>query len=502
MLEARGLDKSFPGVHALRAVDFDLRAGEVHGLMGENGAGKSTLIKVLTGALRPDAGTVSFLGRAIRPESPAAAQRLGIAAVYQEVHLVPEMSVAENLFLGRFPRRGFWIDRRRMLARAREVLSAFGLGIDPRDTLSGHSIAVRQLVAIARAVDQQARLLVLDEPTSSLDRAEAERLFATVRRLKAAGMGIIFITHFLDQVYAIAERITVLRNGARVGTFDACALPRVDLVAHMIGRHPGPAGSGAPQREAAAREAGRAGSAALSVRRLGRGRAIAPFDLDLAPGEVVGVAGLLGSGRTEMARLLFAADRPDRGGSIAVDGRPSRPRSPRDAIRLGIALTPEDRKESALFGDMSVRDNIAIVVQRTLSRAGIVNRREHTRIAAGFVRRLGIATPTLDQPVRLLSGGNQQKVVLARWLACSPRILLLDEPTRGIDIGAKAEVEALIAELAGAGLAVLLISSELDELSRRSDRVVILRDRRVVGELERAGGAPIGEDRIMRGIAG
>jgi galactofuranose transport system ATP-binding protein len=544
MLSATALDKSFPGVHALRRVDFDVRSGEVHALMGENGAGKSTLIKILTGALQPDSGTINFLGKPIRPASPAGARRLGIAAVYQEVNLIPQLSVAENLFLGRFPRRGLWIDRRRMRTRAREALAALGLPIDPSSTLSTHPIAIRQLVAIARAIDLSARLLILDEPTSSLDRAETDRLFDTVRGLRSRGLGIVFITHFLDQVYRIADRITVLRNGAKVGTFNTADLPRVELVAHMIGRELN-AADAENAEDAEKREGARAeqtlgpfsatsaplrplrvpllSTPILSACHLGRRNAIEPFDLDLHPGEVVGLAGLLGSGRTEAARLLFAADRPGPSATLKIAGRSVHPRSPRDSIALSIALTPEDRKESGLFPDMSVRDNICLVVQRflggsglqpgpahgaravakrVLSALGLVNRRKHTLLAERFIRQLGISTPSLDQPVRLLSGGNQQKVILARWLACRPRILLLDEPTRGIDIGAKAQTEALIDELAGAGMAVLFISSELEEVVRRSHRILILRDRRVVGELTREDDRRIPEASVMRAIAG
>jgi simple sugar transport system ATP-binding protein len=518
MLSARRVDKFFPGVHALRSVDFDVEPGEVHALMGENGAGKSTLIKVLTGALRPDSGTIHFLGRPINPRSPADAQRLGIATVYQEVNLIPNLSVAENLFLGRFPRRALWIDRRAMRRRAREALAPLGLKIDTGAPLSYFSIAIRQLIAIARAIDLDAKLLILDEPTSSLDRDECSRLFDILRALRARGLGIVFITHFLDQVYRVADRITVLRNGARVGTFDAGGLSRVHLVAHMIGRRPNAEDAESAKKDVHGERPGFALSSSpsassapslraprvpvFSVHHLGRRGAIQPFDLDLAPGEVVGLAGLLGSGRTEAARLLFAADRPDRAWSMFISGKPAHPRSPRDAIALGIALTPEDRKDSGLFPDMSVRDNIAIVVQRTLSRVGIVSRREHTRIADRFVKSLGIATPTLDQPVRLLSGGNQQKVILARWLATRPKILLLDEPTRGVDIGAKTQVESLIESLASQGLAVLFISSELEEVCRRCNRILILRDRRIVSELSRQCDQPIPEDHVMRAIAG
>jgi simple sugar transport system ATP-binding protein len=481
LLSARGIEKRFPGVHALAGVDFEVRAGEVHALMGQNGAGKSTLIKVLTGVHRRDAGTIRFQGREIHPASPGDAQRLGISTIYQEINLVPTLSVAENLFLGRAPRRWFGIDWKTMRAKARAVLAGFDLDIDVEQPLGVMSTAVQQLVSIARAVDIDARLLIMDEPTSSLDAHEAEVLFGVIERLKARGLGVIFVTHFLDQVYRVSDRITVLRNGALVGTYEAPALSRLALVAHMLGHTP-------EEPRAGAHEAGR-GAVVLEARGLGR-RGLAPFDLTVHAGEVVGFAGLLGSGRTEAARLLFGADHADTG---TINGAP--PRGPRHAIAHGIALTPEDRKVEGIIPDLSVRENIALVVQRTLG--VVISRAEQARIAQGFVDSLKIKTPSVEQPVRLLSGGNQQKVILARWLAARPRLLILDEPTRGIDVGAKDEIEALIRALAADGLSVVFISAALEEVTRLCRRVAVFRDRKQIAELQ---GATVPE--VMAVIAG
>ena len=491
------ISKRFPGVHALDNVDFDVRAGEVHAIMGQNGAGKSTLIKVLTGVHPRDGGTIEFEGRAFHAGSPAEAQKKGVSAVYQEVNLVPTLSVAENLFLGRLPRRWYGVDWNGFRFRAEELLERFDLDIDVREPLGAYPVAIQQMVAIARAVDIDARLIILDEPTSSLDAHETDVLFETMLRLKQRGLGIIFVTHFIDQVYRVSDCITVLRNGRRVGTFDSAELPRVELVAHMLGKPIEDVSSGAAGRAAAA-AAETPTQTLLSARRLGRRGAIEPLDLDIFGGEVVGLAGLLGSGRTETARLLFGADSADCG-TIEMGGKPARLGTPRASIAVGIALCPEDRKSDGVFPEMSVRANIALAAQRTLSRLGIVSRRAQDRIADQFVRKLDIATPDLDRPVKFLSGGNQQKVILARWLACNPLLLILDEPTRGIDVGAKVEVERLVEQLAKTGMAIIFISSELEEVVRRSHRVLVLRDRKVVGELT---GEQISEQRIMHTIAG
>ena len=481
VLRARSIGRSFPGVRALDDVGLCLRAGEIHALMGQNGAGKSTLIKVLTGVHRRDGGTIRFQGRDFHPTSPGDAQREGISTIYQELNLVPTLTVAENLFLGRAPRRWFGIDWKTMRRKAREVLASFDLDIDVDQPLGVMSTAVQQLVSIARAVDIDARLLIMDEPTSSLDTHETEVLFGVIDRLKAQGLGIIFVTHFLDQVYRVSDRITVLRNGTLVGTYEAAALSRLELVAHMLGHTPEEPRNGASGAEQ--------GAVVLDARALGR-RGLEPFDLTVHAGEVVGFAGLLGSGRTEAARLLFGADDADTG---TINGNP--PRGPRHAIAQGIALTPEDRKVDGIIPDLSVRENIALVVQRRLG--VVISHAEQTRIAQRFVDSLKIKTPSVEQPVRLLSGGNQQKVILARWLAANPRLLILDEPTRGIDIGAKDEIEALIRQLSADGLSVVFISAALEEVTRLCRRIVVFRDRKQVAELQ---GADVPE--VMAVIAG
>ena len=481
ILVARGIQKRFPGVHSLAGVDFDVRPGEVHALMGQNGAGKSTLIKVLTGVHRRDGGSITFEGRDFTPASPAEAQRRGISTIYQEVNLIPTLTVAENLFLGRAPRRWYGIDWRTLRHKAREVLAAFDLKIDVDQPLGSMSTAVQQLVSIARAVDTDARLIIMDEPTSSLDAHESEVLFGIIDRLKARGLGIIFVTHFLDQVYRVSDRVTILRNGTLVGTYEAAQLSRLELVAHMLGRAPEEPRPGTPP--------GQKGAPVIEAQGLSR-RGLEPFDLTLRAGEVVGFAGLLGSGRTEAARLLFGADVAKTGtvNGFSLGG-------PRQAIALGMGLCPEDRKLEGIVPDLSIRENIALVIQQRL---GIfVSRAEQERIAREYVEKLGIKTPSIEQPVRLLSGGNQQKVILARWLAYQPRLLILDEPTRGIDVGAKAEIERVIDELASRGLSVLFISAALEEVARLSHRVAIFRDRKMVGEYT---GLALPE--IMKVIAG
>jgi simple sugar transport system ATP-binding protein len=481
LLVARGIHKRFPGVHSLAGVDFDVRPGEIHALMGQNGAGKSTLIKVLTGVYPRDGGSITFEGRDFTPSSPAEAQRQGISTIYQEVNLIPTLTVAENLFLGRAPRRWYGIDWGTVRRKAREVLAEFDLKIDVDKPLGSMSTAVQQLVSIARAVDTDARLIIMDEPTSSLDAHECEVLFGIMERLKARGLGIIFVTHFLEQVYRVSDRITVLRNGALVGTYEASQLSRLDMVAHMLGRTPEEPRPGTPP--------GEKGEPVLEAKGLSR-RGLEPFDLNMRAGEVVGFAGLLGSGRTEAARLIFGADAAKTG---TVNG--SHLRSPRHAIAQGMGMTPEDRKLEGIVPDLSIRENIALVIQQRL---GIfVSRAEQERIAKEYVEKLGIKTPSIEQPIRLLSGGNQQKVILARWLAYRPRLLILDEPTRGIDVGAKAEIERVINELASQGLSVLFISAALEEVARLSHRVAIFRDRQLVGEYT---GLALPE--IMKVIAG
>ena len=490
ILEMRRITKRFPGVVALDGVDFAMRRGEVHALMGQNGAGKSTLVKVLTGVYPRDGGEVFFEGEPFAPRSPLEAQLRGISTIYQEVNLIPYLSVAENIFLGRQPRRFGRIDWAAMRRRARELLRTFDLELDV-----DRPVAIQQMVAIARAVDISARLIIMDEPTSSLDENEVRKLFEVIRGLKARGVAVLFITHFLDQAFEISDRMTVLRNGRLVGVFETEGLSRLELIGHMLGKDPSAV---AELERTKARPPTRKGETPfLEARGLGRRGSVHPLDLEVHEGEVLGLAGLLGSGRTEVARLLFGIDRPT-SGTLRVAGRPVKIRSPRAATNLGIGFCPEDRKTDGIVPDLSVRENIVLAVQRKLSRLGLVSRRKQRALAEKFIRLLGIVASSPEQPARTLSGGNQQKVILARWLAANPRLLILDEPTRGIDVGAKAEVEELVERLSQQGMAVVFISSELEEVVRRSHRVAVLRDRRKIAELS---GEEISEPAIMHAIA-
>ncbi|RIY00847.1 sugar ABC transporter ATP-binding protein [Aureimonas flava] len=492
LLALRELTKTFAGMTALDGVDLTLRAGEIHALLGENGAGKSTLIKTLTGVYRRDGGRILLDGAEIHPADSRQAQALGIGTVYQEVNLLPNLSVAENLFLGRQPTRFGLTDGRAMRRRTAELLRAYGLAVDPAAALGQLSVAVQQLVAIIRAVDVSGKVLILDEPTASLDAAEVEMLFAAMRTLRDRGLAIVFVTHFLDQVFAVCDRATVLRNGRLVGERVIAETSRMDIVTMMLGRELGEAvHERAPARAAA-------GEPRVAFRRFGRRRSVEPFDLEIRPGEAVGVAGLLGSGRTETARLVFGADRADTGEAF-VDGKPVRLANPRAAIRAGFGYCPEERKVEGIVGDLSVRENIVLALQARRGWARPLRMREQVRIADRFVEALDIRTTDIEKPIRLLSGGNQQKAILARWLATEPRFLILDEPTRGIDVGAHAEIVRLIERLCEDGMAMLVISSELDEITTYAGRVRVLRDRRHLGDLT---GEDVSPGAIMRTIAG
>ena len=476
LLEVKGLTKNFAALQALDRVDFSLRAGEIHALLGENGAGKSTLIKVITGVLSRDAGTVLLGGNEIAPRTAREALDAGIATVYQEVNLLPNLSVAKNLYLGREPTRFGIVREVEMKRRAKALLEGFGLHIDVAAPLGSYSVAIQHIGAIARAVDLSARALILDEPTASLDQHEVAMLFSTMRALAARGIGIVFVTHFLDQVYEVTDRITVLRNGRLIGERATAALPRIELIRMMLGRE-----LSEETEERAARER-KPGAACATFSNYGKSGYVAPFDLELRHGEVTGLAGLLGSGRTETARLVFGAERAD-SGTVASDGKPIRLHSPRDAVRQGFGYCPEERKTDGIVAELTVRENIVLALQAKLGIARPLSRREQDEIARRFIKLLDIRPPDPERPIGLLSGGNQQKALLARWLAIDPKLLVLDEPTRGIDVGAHAEIIRLIRELCDKGLALLVISSELDEIVAYSDRVVVLRDRAHVGTL-------------------
>ncbi|WP_343624568.1 sugar ABC transporter ATP-binding protein [Roseateles puraquae] len=486
VLEVTNLHKSFPGVKALSNVHLRLYPGEIHALMGQNGAGKSTLIKVLTGLYTPDAGHLTLDGRAIAPTRTEDAQALGIRTVYQEVNLCPNLSVAENICAGRFPRKpllqGRRIDWAAVHAEARRVLGQMDLAIDVTAPLSHYSLSVQQMVAIARALRLSARVLILDEPTSSLDDAAVQRLFTVLRRLRAQGLAILFVTHFLDQTYALADRITVMRNGETEGEYLASELSRLALVNKMVGAPPDQEPSRLQSRAAPS------GEPVLTATGLARRGALQPLDLTVRRGEVLGLAGLLGSGRTEAARLLFGADAAD-AGSITAGGRARRWRSPREAIAAGIAFCSEDRKHEGALLDLSVRDNILLALQARAGLRRVLSREQQQALAEDYIRRLGIKTASADTPIGQLSGGNQQKALLARWLATQPAVLILDEPTRGIDVRAKEDlmdqVRALAHRQDSQGMALLFISSELPEVLHCSDRILVMRDRRAAGTYAR-----------------
>ncbi|CUH96308.1 putative ABC transporter ATP-binding protein YtfR [Propionispora sp. 2/2-37] len=496
ILTMKGISKSFPGVKALTNVNFELRSGEIHCLMGENGAGKSTLIKVLTGVETLDTGEITLDGKSIRPNSPHNAQQLGISTVYQEVNLCSNLSVAENIFIGREPIRFGHIDWQEINKRSAVLLSRLNLKIDVTQPLERYSVAIQQMVAIARALDVSAKVLILDEPTSSLDAKEVEKLFDVMRKLKNDGMGIVFVTHFMDQVYAVSDRITVLRNGELVGTYNTAELSRVQLIAKMIGKE----FDGFKEKTSKTDEYSgqKALETFLTVKGLGKQGSIHPFDLDVNKGEVLGFVGLLGSGRTEMARVLYGIDQPDTG-DMMVRAKKAKFKSPADAIKSGMAFCPENRKTEGIIADLSVRENIILALQAKLGWNKYISRKKQEDFADKYIKLLNIKTAGPEQRVKNLSGGNQQKVILARWLLINPELLILDEPTRGIDIGTKAEIQKLILELSDQRMSVIFISSELDESLRCCSRMAVLRDRMKVAELS---GEEIEEKTVMQTIAG
>ncbi len=492
LLQLHQIEKRYPGVKALDGVDFQLRAGEIHALLGENGAGKSTLVKVMTGALQGDGGSMTFLGSPLSLHSTAQAQAAGISTVYQEVNLLPNLSVAHNLYLGREPKKFGLIDWPRINRQSVAVLKRFALDIDVTRPLSSYSVAVQQLVAIARGVDMSAKVLVLDEPTASLDADEVSQLFTVMRELKARGIGIVFITHFLDQVYAVCDRITVLRNGGLVGEFETASLPREQLVSHMLGKE-----LEAQAHRPGARQQRATGATLLDLQAVAVRGQLQATNLTVGRGEAVGLAGLLGAGRSEVCRAVFGVDRIS-AGQLAFEGQTRKFHQPADAIAAGLALCPEDRKSSGIIGPLSIRENIALALQARMGWWKPMSRARQQQLADRFIAELQIATPDANKPIEQLSGGNQQKVILARWLATSPKLLVLDEPTRGVDIGAHAEILKLIKQLCDQGMSLLVTSSELGELVAFSDRVAVMRDRRKVAEIA---GDQISEGALMRAIA-
>ncbi|WP_231127550.1 sugar ABC transporter ATP-binding protein [Motilibacter aurantiacus] len=498
VVQMTGIRKEFPGVKALDGVDLRLFPGEVHALMGENGAGKSTLIKVLTGVYTIDGGEIRLGGEPVLFSSPLQAQQAGVSTVYQEVNLCTNLSVAENIFIGREPRRLGAINWGQMRRRAKEALARVDLHIDVSQPLGSYSLAIQQMVAIARAVDVSARVLILDEPTSSLDQSEVQQLFRVMRQLKSEGLAIVFVSHFLEQIYEITDRMTVLRNGQLVGEWMTRDLPQVELVSKMIGRD-------LATLEALETEGNRSlntlekATPVIEAKGVGKKGMVEPFDLSIYPGEVVGLAGLLGSGRTEVARLMFGADRAD-SGQLQIEGKPVHLRTPRAATSHGIAFTSENRRTEGLVGELTVRENIILALQAARGWTRPIARKRQDELVDEYIKALDIRPANPEQQVRNLSGGNQQKVLLARWLITRPKLLILDEPTRGIDVGAKAQIQKLVVSLSEEGMSVLFISAELEEVLRLSHKVEVLRDRRIIAELANEEGVTV--EKIVETIAG
>lgn len=501
LLEMRDVSIRFGAVQALDGVELTVRSGEIHTLMGENGAGKSTLLKILTGVYKADSGQIRLEGREIHPRSAADAQRLGVSMVYQEVNLVPHMSVAENICLGRKRGPRGLVSYGAMRRRAVAALERLGVNLDVSRPVSSYSIAIQQMVAIARALDVDAKVLVLDEPTSSLDPGEVQRLYGVMRRLREAGLGLIFVTHFLDQVFEVSDRITILRNGQFIGQWDAAELTRETLVAQMLGREMATVQAVGEETQALrqAKAAQASGDTPLlEARDVGRAGSVDNLHFRLNAGQTTGFAGLLGSGRTEAGRLIFGADKST-GGQWMYRGRPVRIGNPRRAMKLGFGFCSEDRKVEGIIPDLSVRENIMLALQTRRGWWKPLSRRRQQALAEEYIKALRIATPDAEKSIRFLSGGNQQKAILARWLAANPALLIVDEPTRGIDVGAKADIEALIARMRDEGMAVVFISSELEETLRVSEQVVVMRDRRHVDTLQ---GSDINEERVLKAMAG
>ena len=493
VLAMRGICKSFPGVRALHNVDFTLRRGEIHALMGENGAGKSTLIKVLTGVYAKDSGRICVDGteKEISIRSPQDAQDNGISTVYQEITLCPNLTVAENMYIGRD--KSVLVPWKQMFKRAGDILDNLGIPARPKQQLGSCSLAVQQMVAIARAVDMDCKVLILDEPTSSLDEKEVAMLFRLMRDLKSRGVGIIFVTHFLEQGSEVSDRITVLRNGELVGEYEIENLPQVELVTKMMGKELEGLNSISAKEDTVQQ-----GETLYEAHDLSSAAGTKPFDFRIAKGEVNGFTGLLGSGRSESVRAIFGADRVT-GGRVKMEGRDVKVTKPMEAMKQGIAYLPEDRKDDGIIADLSVRDNIILALQVLRGFWKPISQSEAEAFADEYIKILEIKTASSDTPIKSLSGGNQQKVILARWLLTHPKYLILDEPTRGIDVGTKTEIQRLVLKLAEEGMSVTFISSEIEEMLRTCSRLIVMRDRNIVGELR---GSELTQDNVMQTIAG
>jgi monosaccharide-transporting ATPase len=498
ILEMKKITKHFPGVKALSNVDFRLFKGEVHAIMGQNGAGKSTLVKVLTGVHKHDTGDILLEGKPIRPDSPLAAQKLGIRTVYQEINLCPNLSVAENIFVGRQPRSLGRIDWKALNKKAEEALLRLNLSIDVTQMLSSYSIAIQQMVAIVRVLDLKSKILILDEPTSSLDEAEVDQLFNVIQKLRSDGLAILFITHFLDQTYRIADRITILKNGEFIGEYMTQAIPKLDLISKMLGKELSDFSFQTGREERKKDGTLAEEKNVLTVKALGLRGSIAPFNLELAEGQVLGLAGLLGSGRTEMARLIFGIDGANQGETY-VKGKKTWINGPRAAMLSGMGFCSEDRKNEGIISELTVRENIVLALQGRKGVLHYIQKKQQLEIADELIKSLGIKTPSANNQAGQLSGGNQQKLMLARWLATNPIILILDEPTRGIDVGAKLEIMELILNLSRQGMGVIFISSEFEEVVRVSTKIAVLKDKVKIAELK---GGDMTESRIMQTIAG
>jgi len=498
VLEMRHIYKTFPGVKALQNVDFTLKKGEIHALMGENGAGKSTLIKVLTGVEEFETGEIMIEGceHTIINRSPQEAQQKGISTVYQEINLCPNLTVAENLFIGREPRKGGLIDWKTMNMKASELLGSLDINADVTKTIDNYSIAIQQMIAIARAVDMSAKVLILDEPTSSLDDGEVEKLFELMRKLRAEGVGIIFVTHFLEQVYAVCDKITVLRNGQLVGRYTTAELPRVQLVAKMMGKDFDDLAAIKGEKDKGAAHSDE--DIVIKAAGLGRKGYIKPFDLVIHKGEVIGFTGLLGSGRSESVRVLYGAERSDEG-NLFIKGKKVVAKHPLTSMNEGMAYLPEDRKNEGIIADLSVRENLIMALQAKRGMFRLLSRKQQEEYTDKYIEMLQIKTASRETPIKSLSGGNQQKVIIGRWLLTNPDFLILDEPTRGIDVGTKTEIQKLVVKLAEEGMAVVFISSEIEEMLRTCDRMVVMRDGGKVGELD---GGEMNQSTIMSTIAG